>query len=156
MDFRVVGFQEIRRLLRPEEGLRAVVERATQLEESLGMAVEKLRPARTRLYEGRRRLATGAVLLLTAWLFIHVMFGENGMVVYKQKKTEIHRLQGDIDSLQQENERITNEIKALKSDPKAIEKEAREQLHYARPGEVVYVTPNPPNPPKPDTSAARK
>jgi cell division protein FtsB len=33
------------------------------------------------------------------------------------------------------------EIKALKSDPKAIEKEAREQLRYAKPGEVIYLLP---------------
>jgi cell division protein FtsB len=29
----------------------------------------------------------------------------------------------------------------LKSDPKAIEKEAREQLRYAKPGEVIYLLP---------------
>ena len=38
-------------------------------------------------------------------------------------------------------------IKALKSDPAAIEKEAREQLHYTRPKEFVYVTPDPPQKP---------
>ena len=42
------------------------------------------------------------------------------------------------------------------TDPKTIEKEAREQLHYARPGEVVYVSPPPPAPPKPAISSARK
>jgi cell division protein FtsB len=41
----------------------------------------------------------------------------------------------------------------LQADPKAIEKEAREQLHYARPGEVVYVEPSPV---RPATNAARK
>jgi len=33
---------------------------------------------------------------------------------------------------------MEQEIKALKNDPKTIEKEARERLRYARPGEVVY------------------
>jgi cell division protein FtsB len=56
--------------------------------------------------------------------------------------------------LQQENEAYTQEIKALQSDPKAIEKEAREQLHYTRPGEVVYVEPAPT--PKPATHSAKK
>jgi cell division protein FtsB len=30
------------------------------------------------------------------------------------------------------------------SDPDAIEHEAREKLHYARPGEVIYTLPEPP------------
>ena len=35
------------------------------------------------------------------------------------------------------------QIQALKTDQKAIEKEAREQLRYVRPGEYVYVPPPP-------------
>ena len=133
-----------------------MVERAPQAEEALSRLSDAFRPLWVRLYEGRRRLATGAVLALTAWLFVHVVFGDNGMVVYKQKKADIYRLERENQALQQENERYTEEIKSLKSDPKAIEKEAREQLHYARPGEVVYVTPSPVNPSKPANNAARK
>jgi cell division protein FtsB len=32
-------------------------------------------------------------------------------------------------------------IERLKSDPDAIEHEAREKLHYAKPGEVIYTLP---------------
>jgi len=32
-------------------------------------------------------------------------------------------------------------LKKLKSDPDAIEHEAREKLHYAKPGEVIYALP---------------
>ena len=39
---------------------------------------------------------------------------------------------------------MEQEIKALKNDPKTIEKEARERLHYTRPGEVVYTLPSVP------------
>ena len=53
-------------------------------------------------------------------------------------------LRHEIDQLQKENDHYTGQIKALQTDPKTIEKEAREQLHYARPGEVVYVAPAPP------------
>jgi cell division protein FtsB len=116
---------------------------------------DRTRPTLTKLYSIRRRLATGGVLVLTAWLFVHVMFGANGMVVYRQKKVEYQNLHKEIDSLQKENEQYTEQIKALETDPKTIEKEAREQLHYARPGEVIYVEPPPP-PPKPSTDAARK
>jgi cell division protein FtsB len=43
--------------------------------------------------------------------------------------------------LEQQNQELEKQIKALKDDPQAIEKEARERLHYAKPGEVVYTTP---------------
>ncbi len=89
--------------------------------------------------------------MLAASLFVHVMFGANGMVVYKQKRAEYEALRKQIVQVQQENDRYTQQIQGLKSDQKAIEKEAREQLGYAKPGEYVYV---PPAPAKP--AAARK
>ena len=111
----------------------------------------------TLLYAMRRRLATAAVGVLTVWLFAHVMFGANGMVVYRQKKDEYQSLQKQIEDLQKENNRYTQQVKSLQTpDPNTIEKEAREQLHYARPGEVVYVAPPAVHPAVPETNAARK
>ena len=94
------------------------------------------------VYRSRRILGIAAVCVLVVALSFHVIFGANGMAVYRQKRVEYRNLKQEIDQLQQENERYTEQIKALKSDPKAIEKEAREQLHYARPGEVVYIMPS--------------
>jgi len=115
-----------------------------------------LRPTLAVLHGIRRRLATGAVAGLTVWLFVHVMFGANGMVVYRQKKAEFQSLQMEIGGLQRENDRTAQQIKALQTDPATIEKAAREQLRYARPGEVVYVTPEPAIPPRPETNSARR
>ena len=75
------------------------------------------------------------------------------MVVYRQKHDEMESLQSEVERLQKENSQYVDQIKSLKSDPSAIEKEAREQLHYTRPGEVVYVAPDPPQ--KPPTGRAR-
>lgn len=145
----------VRRFPNPEEKLRAVVDRAPEAEAFAERCLDRVRPFWNVVYGARRRLATMGVLLLTAWLFLHVMFGANGMVVYRTKRTEYQKLQTDIGQLQKENDRYNEQIKALQTDPKAIEKEAREQLHYTRPGEVVYVSPAPP-PAKPAQSAARK
>jgi cell division protein FtsB len=153
MDFRVGKFPKVRDFPRPEDGLRAVVEKAPQAEALAERWMEKSRPIRSALYGERRRLATGGVALLTVWLFLHVMFGANGMVIYRSKRAERQKLSAEIDKLQKENDLYTRRIRALQSDPKAIEKEAREQLHYARPGEVVYVAPSPP---RPNNNAARK
>ena len=37
---------------------------------------------------------------------------------------------------------MRQQIERLKSDPDAIEREAREKLHYAKPGEVIYTLPD--------------
>ncbi len=75
------------------------------------------------------------------------------MVIYRQKRAEMQSLQSEVDRLQKENSLYADQVKSLKSDPAAIEKEAREQLHYTRPGEVIYVAPDLPQ--KPPTGRAR-
>jgi len=153
MDFRVGKFSKFPQFLKPEDGLRAMAEKAPQAEALAERWVEKSRPVWSVLHAERRRLATAGVALLAAWLFLHVMFGANGMVVYRSKRSERQKLQAEIDKLQKENDLYMQQIHSLQNDPKAIEKEAREQLHYARPGEVVYVAPQPE---RPATNAARK
>ena len=160
MDLRIKQLPKIRIVPQAQRGLSALVDRAPQAEalgERVGQRVkEKLRPAFAWLYNSRRRLATLGVAVVTVWLFLHVMFGANGMVVYQQKSAEYRSLRHEIDQLQKENDHYTGQIEALQTDPKTIEKEAREQLHYARPGEVVYVAPAPPPVQIPSTNAAQK
>lgn len=147
---------KIARIPRPEDGLRAMVERAPQAEALAASWIERVRPLAIRLYVLRRRVATVAVTLLAASLFVHVMFGANGMVVYKQKRAEYQALRKQIIQVQQENDRYTQQIQGLKSDQKSIEKEAREQLGYAKPGEYVYVPPVPAKPAVPAVHSAKK
>jgi cell division protein FtsB len=156
MDLRVGRLPRVRIIPSPEERLRTLVERAPEAEAWADRMMAKARPTLAMLHGIRRRLATAAVAGFSIWLFVHVMFGANGMVVYRQKKAEYVGLQTEIRGLQQENDRYTDQIKSLQTDPKTIEKEAREQLHYARPGEVVYVSPPPPAPPRPATNSAQK
>jgi cell division protein FtsB len=96
-----------------------------------------------RLYASRHKLATAAIVALACILGYHAIFGANGFLVFHQKRMELQKLDQEIQTLQQENARSEQQIKALKSDPQAIEKEAREHLHYARDGEVIYKLPAP-------------
>ena len=98
-----------------------------------------------RLYGSRRKLATFGVGLLACFLAYHVVFGANGLVVYKQKREEYRQLQELNRIMEQQNLELGKQNKALKTDAQAIEKEARERLHYARSGEVVYTVPSKPN-----------
>jgi cell division protein FtsB len=155
--FALKSFSRIPRFPRPEDSLRAVVDRAPHAEALAASWIERVRPMAVRVYTLRRRIATTAVTVLAASLFVHVMFGANGMVVYKQKRAEYEALRKQIVQVQQENDRYTQQIQGLKSDQKSIEKEAREQLGYAKPGEYVYVPPVPAKPaPQPTTHSAKK
>jgi cell division protein FtsB len=160
MDLRIEQFPKIRVMPHARRGLSALAARAPQAEafgDRVGLRIkEALQPSSTWLYNSRRRLATLAVLAIAVWLSLHVMFGANGMVVYRQKSAEYQTLRHEIDALQKENDHYTTQIDALQTDPKTIEKEAREQLHYARPGERIIVSPAPTPIQVPSTNAARK
>jgi len=129
------------RMFRPEDGLRAVMEQAPKAEAVATRWVEQTRPGWSWLAREWRSLGTAAAAVVIVGLLLHAMFGANGMVVYRQKRAEMHELQSEVDRLQKANEQYAERIKLLKSDPETIEKEAREQLHYTRKGEVVFVAP---------------
>ena len=133
-----------------------MVEHAPQAEALAASWIERVRPLAMRVYALRRRIATITVGVLAASLFVHVMFGANGMIVYRQKRAEYEALRKQVVQVQQENELYTQQIQGLKSDQKSIEKEAREQLGYAKPGEYVYVAPAPAKPAMPANHTAKK
>lgn len=90
------------------------------------------------LFRVRRRIATALAVVLAIIFGYHVIVGRNGVSAYEQKRIEDRELYHQIESLQQENDRLKDQVEHLKSDPDAIEREAREKLHYARQGEVIY------------------
>jgi cell division protein FtsB len=89
----------------------------------------------------RRRLATVAAAMLALGLAYHVVFGPNGVIVYEQKRMDAATLDRELRMLERENEQLKGHVDRLQSDPDAIEHQAREELHYARPGEVIYTLP---------------
>lgn len=95
------------------------------------------------LYRMRRRIATGAVIVAALVFGYHAIFGENGLSVYGQRRAEDKTVQRRIGELEKENAQLEQQVKALKTDPDAIEHEARERLHYARPGEVIWTEDEP-------------
>jgi cell division protein FtsB len=98
-----------------------------------------------RLYErsqmGWRKVATGVAALLALGMGYHVIFGQNGLTVYQQKRQDAQTLDRQLHSLQRENELLKGHVDRLQNDPNAIEHQAREELHYTRPGEVIYTLP---------------
>ena len=108
-------------------------------------AASKPRTLRIRVYEWSqhawRPAGTLIAVALAGLLMWHVISGKDGLSVWQQKRAEDRELQKEIKGLQQENAQLKQRIGRLQSDPDAIEHEARETLHYARPGEVIYTLP---------------
>lgn len=88
-----------------------------------------------------RKVATGAAAVLALAVAYHVIFGQNGLTAYQQKRQETQNLAKQLRNLQTENDAMKGQVDRLKDDPNAIEHQAREELHYTRPGEVIYTLP---------------
>ena len=92
----------------------------------------------------RRKAATVMFLGLSVFLGFYAIFGHDGLVAYQQKQHEAQQLHQQILDLQKQNERLALHDQRLKTDRDTIEYEAREQMHYTRPGEVIYTLPQAP------------
>jgi cell division protein FtsB len=71
-------------------------------------------------------------------LIIMAVFHENGILnAYRFEQEQVKMKEANV-GLKKQNDLLRQEIKALKSDPYAIEKIAREKLNLAKPGDQVY------------------
>jgi len=90
------------------------------------------------VYRMRRVLVTVCMAVLTVPIGYKVVFGANGMKVWEGKKAQASHLQEDIDRMRDEQDKLQRHVDLLRSgDPGTIVKEAREQLGFMKPGEVV-------------------
>jgi cell division protein FtsB len=95
-----------------------------------------------RAYEQRRRGATIAAAALAVGMGFHVVFGQNGLTAYERKRHDARILEDQLKRLENENQQLQGHVERLRDDPGAIEHQAREELHYTRPGEVIVTLPN--------------
>lgn len=97
-------------------------------------------------FESRRAYwaAIAGIVVLVASLGYHVVYGEHGYLALRREQRRYRQLEQESSDLQQENQQLQKQIDLLKrQDPAAIEKQAREQLHMARPGEIIFTLPDP-------------
>ena len=80
-------------------------------------------------------LAACAILALVARSTI----GDRGLIEIWRKHNAHQQLATEVQALREENIALNQEIQALRSDALAIERIAREQLGYSRPGEVTFI-----------------
>ena len=107
------------------------------------------------LQEGWRPAGTAfavALALLFAWSVIN---GRHGLSTWYGQRNQEKQLKNEIQQLEDENARLRQHVDHLKNDPDAIEHEAREKLHYTKPGEVIYALPPDPHALTPPPTSSR-
>ena len=91
--------------------------------------------------EQRKRFPT--LIVVTAAVFVSFLLsfflGQSGVFRLRQLQQEYDQMQMQNYRLAIENKKVAAEIKKLRHDPAAIEKIAREELHYVSPGDVVLI-----------------
>lgn len=80
-------------------------------------------------------LAAGFALLL-----LQDIFGTHGVLAMRRTQQEAAKIRKEINQLDDENRKLQDRVKALKSDPATIERIARQEMHLYRPGELVFET----------------
>jgi cell division protein FtsB len=101
--------------------------------------VSKPRDARAPDQGLRRKAAVlGSVIALVA-LVVGSFFGDRGILHVMAQREKAQALAREVQDLRAQNARMSEEIHALRTDPRAAERIAREELGLARPGEVVFL-----------------
>ncbi len=75
-------------------------------------------------------------------LLVHDIFGPHGFIAMRRTQKEIDEIREQIGKVNEENKSLREEVNALKTDPKAIERIAREEMGLARPGEMIFRIPD--------------
>jgi len=87
----------------------------------------------------RRKAGAVASLLALIALLVGSFFGDRGVLQLMAQRRKANALQQELQDLRAESLRLAEEIAALHSDPRAIERLAREELGLARSGETVFI-----------------
>lgn len=87
-------------------------------------------------------LAGGLVLLA-----LQDVFGTHGLIAMRRSHQQAATVEQQIDQMNAENDVLQGRVKALKTDPAAIERIAREDMGLARPGEYIFKLPAKPGDP---------
>jgi cell division protein FtsL len=86
--------------------------------------------------------------LLVMILLVHNVFGAHGFLALHRTHGEMEKTQLELKQLNKENIQLEQEVRDLKSDPRLIEKIAREEIQLARPGEIIIRMPANAQPPQ--------
>ena len=88
-----------------------------------------------------RQYSRGVLALLVLVMIAHDVFGTHGYLAMRRTQSEIIKVKADLEQLSKENAALAQEVTDLNTDPRLIEKIARDDLGLARPGEIIIRIP---------------
>ena len=87
----------------------------------------------------RNRMIFYTVIVLSfIYLSISLVFGDMGLMKYLEMNKTRTSLEKQINEVQQQNEQLRQQLKALKDDPFYREKFAREEYGLSKPDEYIF------------------
>lgn len=92
----------------------------------------------------KKKIVVLGIACLLLIMVVTAFFGKKGVMDLRRARKELAAREERIKELEAERDRLEAEIRRLQSDPRAVEKAAREKLGLAAPGEKVIVDPAPP------------
>jgi len=103
----------------------------------MGIPVNQLRRQVASEKRKRRLIFFTIVLLSFSYLLISMIFGDMGLLRYRELYKTKTRLEAQIKEIEVENEQLRSQVKSIKEDPYTKEKHAREDYGLAKPGEII-------------------
>ncbi len=85
-----------------------------------------------------RRKLLGVAAGVAAVLTLVSAVDAKGFRRYLRLRQDVEAIQGRNRVLAEQNDALRREINALRNDPDALERAAREELGYIKPGEIVF------------------
>ena len=86
----------------------------------------------------RRTVLAAVVAMVIVYLAASFLLGDMGYLSYKRLVAARGNIQDEIIAVKQKNDELENEVRALKEDPEAIERLAREDLGLGRKDELIF------------------
>jgi cell division protein FtsB len=85
-----------------------------------------------------RRKLLGVAACVAAVLTLVSVADAKGFRRYLLLRQDVESIQARNRALAEQNDALRREINALRNDPTALERAAREELGYIKPGEIVF------------------
>lgn len=86
-----------------------------------------------------RLKAMAVAAFVVSCIVYGVLRDEEGVMHVFRERSRLQELSHSVNSLREENNQLRLQIKALREDPRAIEKLAREDLGLSGEGEIVFI-----------------
>lgn len=104
----------------------------------MGIPVNQLRKQVASERKKRKLIFLTVVFLSFLYLLITLIFGDMGLLQYRDLFAKKMHLEAQVKEIERENARIRSEVTSIREDPFYKEKHAREDFGLAKPDEYIF------------------